>query len=1654
VPVIYAILPFSDQGVSALADPSKGAFSKPRGHRTRAEAKILRFCGLGKALTFVLGCCLTIVASGCGSGAIDPVGGGLFISPNIVNFGNVPVGHEVDSSVVVKNTSSSSIAVSQVNVSGQSFALVGNTGMPTSVPAGGTYTLKIGFTPVSAANYSGQATLMGTAGQMVAQVPLQGQGSSQTAPQLTVSATSLSFGNVTVNTATTQSLTLTSTGTSPVTVNSAAITGAGFTIVAGSFPVTLNPTQTATLQVQFNPTSPGAASGQISISSNSASTSTTVVTLAGTGVTVLNPQTSPQLAVSATSLSFGNVTVNTATTQSLTLMSTGTSPVLVSSAAITGTGFAIVGGSLPVTLNPTQSVTLQVQFDPTTTGTASGQVTISSNSTTGGTAFVALNGIGTAAPSPQLAVSAASLSFGSVTVNTATTQSLTLTSTGTAPVTVNSATIAGTGFTITGGSFPVTLSPTQSMTLQIQFLPAATGTASGQIMINGNSSSGNTTLVTLSGTSIVAPSPQLAVSAATLSFGSVTVNSATTQSLTLTSTGTAPVTVNSAAITGTGFTIVGGSFPVTLNPTQAVTLQVQFLPTATGTSSGQITINSDSSTGSSAQVTLGGTSTAAPSPQLTVSAASLSFGSVMVNTATTQSLTLTSTGTSPATISSATITGPAFTIVGGSFPVTLNPTQAVTLQVQFVPTATGSASGQITINSDSSTGSSAQVTLSGTSTAAPSPQLALSAGSLSFGSVTVNTATTQSLTLTSTGTSPVTVNSAAITGAGFTIVGSNLPVTLNPTQSMTLLVQFLPRATGTASGQITINSDSSTGSSAQVTLDGTSTAAPSPQLTVSAATLSFGSVTVNTATTQSLTLTSTGTSPVTISSATISGAGFTIVGGNLPSTLNPTQSMTLQVQFLPTVTGTSSGQITINSNSPTGSTAQVTLGGTSIAAPSPQLTVSAGSLSFGSVTVNTATTQSLTLASTGTSPVTISSATITGAGFTIVGGSFPVTLNPTQTVTLQIQFLPTVIGTASGQITISSDSSTGSTAQVTLSGTSAAAPSPQLTVSAATLSFGSVTVNTATTQSLTLTSTGTAPVTVSSAAITGTGFTIVGGSFPVTLNPTQAVTLQVQFLPAATGSASGQITINSDSSTGSTAQVTLSGTSTAAPSPQLTVSAATLSFGSVTVNTAATQSLTLTSTGTAPVTISSAAITGAGFTIVGGNFPVTLNPTQAVTVQVQFLPTVIGTASGQITINSDSSTGSTAQVTLGGTSTAALSPQLTVSAGTLSFGSVTVNTAATRSLTLTSTGTAPVTVSSAAITGAGFTIVSGSLPVTLNPTQTVTLQVQFLPTATGSASGQITITSNSSTGSTTAVTLGGTGAAASNPQLTVSATSLTFGSVVTNSVATASVTLTSTGTSAVTVNAATIAGAGFTIVAQSFPVNLNPTQSLTLQVQFKPTTVGAFTGQFTVSSNSTTGSTAVVALSGTGTAANPQLTVSAASLSFGSVAVNTATTLTLTLTSSGTTPVTVNSGTITGAGFTLVGGGFPVTIDPTQTLVLQLQFKPTTAGALTGQLSISSNSTTGSTAAVALSGTGTTVSHEVDLSWSAPTSSPDPVAGYNIYRSTGVGSLVLVNSSPDSSITYVDSAIVSGATYSYVVKSVDSSGVESVASNQITLTIP
>ena len=81
--------------------------------------------------------------------------------------------------------------------------------------------------------------------------------------------------------------------------------------------------------------------------------------------------------------------------------------------------------------------------------------------------------------------------------------------------------------------------------------------------------------------------------------------------------------------------------------------------------------------------------------------------------------------------------------------------------------------------------------------------------------------------------------------------------------------------------------------------------------------------------------------------------------------------------------------------------------------------------------------------------------------------------------------------------------------------------------------------------------------------------------------------------------------------------------------------------------------------------------------------------------------------------------------------------------------------------------------------------------------------------------------------------------------------------------------------------------------------------------------------------------------------------------------------------------------------------------------------------------------------------------HQVDLSWNAPIGSPDPVAGYHVYKSSDGGNTYqLLNSAVDTGTTYEDTIVKAGQSYDYYVTSVDASGVESAPSNMIGVTIP
>ena len=274
----------------------------------------------------------------------------------------------------------------------------------------------------------------------------------------------------------------------------------------------------------------------------------------------------------------------------------------------------------------------------------------------------------------------------------------------------------------------------------------------------------------------------------------------------------------------------------------------------------------------------------------------------------------------------------------------------------------------------------------------------------------------------------------------------------------------------------------------------------------------------------------------------------------------------------------------------------------------------------------------------------------------------------------------------------------------------------------------------------------------------------------------------------------------------------------------------------------------------------------------------------------------------------------------------------------------------------------------------------------------------------------------------------------------------------------ASVLMTGTGTDncSVILNAAAASG-GVAINMASSNSAVTLPASVTVPVgatsaSFTATVSSVSSAQTVTLTASAVGVSATFILSlNTGT---PVLTINASAVSFGDVNVGTTATQSITLTSTGAA-VTINSATVAGSGFTVSGASFSLTLNPNQPVTLSAQFDPTAAGSVTGTLMIVSTSSTNPTATISLSGIGVTTGYEVNLSWDAPTSSPDPVAGYNVYRSpSGASAYVQVNSSLVTQTTYTDTSVQTGQAYDYLAESVDASGVQSAPSNISSVAIP
>ncbi|KWU26400.1 choice-of-anchor D domain-containing protein [Burkholderia cenocepacia] len=1337
--------------------------------------------------------------------------------------------------------------------------------------------------------FTSTVTPLAEAANQFYRIPLKSDGVAPGDGKVQLSPGSIAFADQYLETTSgAQTVVLTNLGSTEVTVGDANLSGPF--AVSTTCGATLTATASCTYSLTFSPVAMGSAAGTLAVPTSAGAQT---VSLTGYGL-----KTSDSTSIG--SLSFQQPVNTTSAAKTVTLTNTGNTPVKVNAVTIGGSAFN-VAHSCPSSIAAGASCDANVTFSPTAMGDASGTLTFD---TAAGKQLVVLSGTGLLAV-PKLSVS--QLEFGNQTVNSVSgAQIVTLTNAGNTSMGVLPAT-ADAPFALKDDSCTTSLSAGASCAMSVTFAPVEMDGAAGKLHVP--LSTGDLS-VDLTGNGLQTSG---AVDNTGLSFGDVGVGTTSAvQSVVLNNTGNTPLVVSK--VFGTGpFGVTHNCATVAAGANCVVSSTFQ--PVAMGAANGAITV-----------ATNGGTFTVAESgngllAKPVFDPGSLSFPDQVVSTTSVaQTVTLTNNGNTPTALAAAQMTGPFASSTTCS--ASLAAGASCTYYVTYTPTVMNGAAGTLAVQTDVGIQT---VTLVGRGLQTSG---ALDKASLAFGNVPVSSISAgQAVKLTNTGNTTLNIKSIAAT-ANFGAsgdCGTAIPVN----GACTINVTYSPSAIGDSTGTLSVATDGGTYTS---NLAGTGLLAIAG---VNPSSLSFGNQAVNTTSAaQSVTLSNTGNTSMTVATATSSGP-FAIAT-NCSPTLAAGASCSYTVKFTPVAMNAASGTLTI----PTGAGSKtVALNGFGQQVSG---SLDKSSLAFGNQAVGVqSATQVLKLTNTGNLPLPVSSISTTSqysvthtCGTSVAVGA---------TCTLTVAFSPTAIGAQNGSVTVATS---GGNYGATLTGTGLLAI---VAASPTSLDFGTQTVGSSSvSKTVTLSNTGNTAASVSGATVTGpfAVSTTCGSSITAGASCSYSVT----FTPTAMNGASGTLTIPTGAGT-KTVSLAGNGQQTSAALPE-----GTLAFGNQPVNVVSTaQTLTLNNTGNTPYPVNSISVQGQ-FTA-QQDCPAQLAVGASCHINVAFLPSSMGATTGTLSMVTGDGTHI---VTLTGTGLLAVA---SVSPAALSFGNQTVNTtSAPQTVTLTNTGNTAMTVSTP--TGNLSGPWSTNCPATLAGGASCTMTVTFLPQSMGPITQQFSM--NTSAGNKT-VTVTGTGMQTSG---SLSASTLAFGNQgVGTTSASKSVTLTNTGNAALGIS--TVSASNQFTSANNCGSSVAVGASCTVTVAFAPTASGAQSGTLSVA---TAGGTYTASLSGTGLLA--ATSVNPSSLAFGSQTVNTTSAVkTVTLSNTGNTSSALSGASITGP--FAVSNNCPASLAAGGSCTFSLTYTPKAMTADTGTLSVPTDV---GTKTVSLSGQGLQTSGSVSPS--------------------------------------------------------------------------
>ena len=1342
---------------------------------------------------------------------------------------------------------------------------------------------------------------------------------------------------------------------------------------------------------------------------------------------------SPSVTISPGTLSLGTTSAGTAgTSQTYTLSGSNLTSNLIVTPP-TGVEVSDDGGTTwhatlsyePVSGAVTSKTILARIEASATAGSITGNIV---NASTGATSQdVAVTGAVTAAGSPSVSISPASLVLGTTTAGTAgTSQTYTVSGSN---LTSNLVVTPPSGVEVSddgGATWHATLSyepvtgTVASKTILARIAASATaGSITGNI--TNNSIGATPQDVAVTGTVSAVGSPSVTITPATLSLGTTTAGTASaTQTYAVSGSGLTSSLVVTAP-TGVELSDDGGTTwhaSLSYEPVAGVVASKTILARITSTASaGAITGSiTNASTGATAEdVAVTGTVTAVGSPSVSISPASLALGTTTAGTAgATQTYTVSGSNLTSNLI----VTPPSGVEVsddGGttwhaslSYEPVAGTVSSKTILARIAATATaGSITGSIANTSSAAT--TEDVAVTGTVTAVGAPSVTISPSALALGATTAGTAgTSQTYTLSGSNltsnlvlTPPTGVELSDDGGATWHASLTYEPVA-GTVSSKTILARIAATATaGSIAGSI---ANASTGATTQdVAVTGTVTAVGVPSVTISPSTLSLGTTTAGTAgTSQTYTVSGsnlTGNLVITPPSGVeVSDDGGTSWHSTL--TYEPVAGVVSSKAILARIAATASaGSITGDiTNAGTGATSQgVSVTGTVTAVGSPSVTITPATLSLGTTAAGSAgTSQTYTLSGSNltsnlvvTPPtgveVSDDSGTTWHSTLTLAQTSGVV---PATTILARISAAAGV-GAVTGSI---SNVSTGATTQdVAVTGTVTAVGAPSVSISPASLALGTATAGTAgTSQTYTVSGANltsnlivTPPSGVEVSDDGGTTWHATLTYEPVAGTVATKTILARISATATAGSITGSIT---NASTGATTEnVTVTGTVTAVGAPSVTISPSTLSLGTTTAGTAGTSQTYTVSGSNLTSSLVVTPPTGVELSDDGGttwHATLSYEPVTGTVASKTILARIAASATaGSITGSiANVSTGATTEdVAITGTVTAVGTPSVSISPSTLSLGSTTAGSAGT-SQTYTLSGS-NLTSSLAVTPPSGVEVsddggTSWHSTLTYEPVAGVvaakTILARISATATaGSITGSIT---NASTGATTEdVSVTGTVTAVGAPSVSISPVTLPLGTTVAGTAGTSQTYTVSgsnlTGNLLVTaptdVEVSDDGGTTWHASLSYVPVAGSVSSKSILARIAATASAGAIAGSI---SNASTGATTEdVTVTGTVTAVGaPSVSISPASLALGTATAGTA----------GTSQTyTVSGSDLTGSMVITPPSGVEVSDDGGATWHASLSYEPVagTVSSKTIQSRIAATATAGSiTGSITNASTGAT----------------------------------------------------------------------------------